>query len=77
MRLHVNIKVPMGCPAEGCDGMEFYIVRSHPFGSDSKVMSVRCEKCEKHFYTDKGLVAEPCRNLASQLIECAAKVEGV
>lgn len=53
MKLHVNVRVPMGCPAPDCDGEDFYILMSHPFGERSKGMWVECNRCKHRFYTDQ------------------------
>lgn len=69
MRLHVTIEVPMGCPSPTCDGNDFYIVRSHPFGSDSTSMWVMCNKCQHHFYTDKAAFDSRVSHEAKSLLK--------
>lgn len=69
MRLHIDIRVPMGCPHPGCDGEDFDILMSHPFGSASTEMSAKCEKCGKQFFTGKGLFAQRLRADLDALIE--------
>lgn len=73
MKLHVNVLVPMGCPCEGCDGEDFIIERSHPFGDTSKTMDVRCKKCNRRFYTSEGGPAKPYQKLMARIEELKAK----
>lgn len=66
MRLTKRVDVPMGCPE--CGGEEFYILASHPLGSLSTIMFVRCEECGRQFYTDCGVFAASMRAEAEALV---------
>jgi transcriptional regulator NrdR family protein len=65
VKLSFELRVPMSCPA--CDGEDFYILQSHPFGDGSKCMRVRCESCEHVFYTNEGGVPKRFRKLVEKV----------
>jgi hypothetical protein len=75
MKLTITLEVPMGCPHEGCDGTDFYILLSHPWGDSSTYMSVRCEKCQRQFYTNKGVFAAPLRPAMNILLKQISLME--